>query len=117
MQIKENLEDLDKETLYSRVDQLATNDTEHTVREHMKAVILRQIYNSAQALYEGNEPIEYVLAEKFDAGKLAREFSNLAEEYTKIYFPEYEERKWEEKVSKHAKDLEELLLARGRANL
>lgn len=117
MEIKENLEDLDKEKLYSRVEQLSIQDKEHTEKEHMKAVLLRQIYNSAQERYEGNEPIEYVLAEKFDAGKLAEEFSNLAEEYTNIYFPEYKERKWEKEVSKQAKNLEELLLARGRAKL
>lgn len=118
MEIDEGICDINKEKLYHRVDSLVKQDKEHTAREHMKAILLRQIYNTAEDLYnERDRPIEYVLAENLGTGDMAQEFRDLAEKYTNKYFPEYKENKEDEEIREAAKGLEEVLLAKGRVNL
>jgi len=82
MQINEGISNLDEKLLYSRVNKLTKQDKLHTSREHMKAILTRQIYNEL----ENKDSMDYILAERYGVGTVANKVRNLANDLTNKYY-------------------------------
>lgn len=87
MEINEGVENLDEELLFERTKELSLVDKLHTSREHMKAILKRQVYNS---LKPEEENLEYSIANRFNVGSLSDEIDDLSDELTEKYFQKYE---------------------------
>jgi len=83
-----DLKELNQSMLFDEVTHYIRTDEKHTPKQHMKAIILRDLYNDMERDFPDN--LELKIARSTMATPLSKRLSSLAYEMAEELYPEYQ---------------------------